>query len=355
MNRFLKTSYLVFLTFFLLTLTINETSLINIDNVYSIIYNRWFSFLSFASIYPSIPIGDIIYIIFPLFVIFYFFRIKRRRDKFYFIIKIPIIIYCFFYWSWGFNYNTKSEFESLKTNNYSTEDLYSTIEYYIKKTNDLQIELSESKEQKVESKLSFYQIRNECIKSIKKSNWMFKNMRINSFPVKKSLFSTPLSYMGFSGYINPFTLEANINYNIPDISVPVTISHEIAHQLGYAFEDEANYIAIETLSKSSNNYLSYSANLMAVQYLLAEIRKIDPELHKIYIRDLNIGVIKNIQQKNEYYKKYQNRYEDFFKKNYDIFLKINNQKAGIKTYSLVVDLLINNYQSKIYESNSDST
>ena len=355
MNRFLKTSYLVFLTFFLLTLTINETSLINIDNVYSIIYTRWFSFLSFALIYPSIAIGDIIYIIFPLFVILYFFRIKRRRDKFYFIIKIPIIIYCFFYWSWGFNYNIKSEFESLKTNKYSTKDLYSTIEYYIKKTNDLQIELSESKEQKVESKLSFYQIRNECVKSIKKSNWMFKNMQINSFPVKKSLFSTPLSYMGFSGYINPFTLEANINYNIPDISVPVTISHEIAHQLGYAFEDEANYIAIETLSKSSNNYLSYSANLMAVQYLLAEIRKINPELHKIYIRDLNIGVIKNIQQKNEYYKKYQNKYEDFFKKNYDIFLKINNQKEGIKTYSLVVDLLINNYQSKIYESNSDST
>ena len=153
--------------------------------------------------------------------------------------------------------------------------------------------------------------------------------------------------MGFSGYINPFTLEANINYNIPDISLPVTVSHEIAHQIGYAFEDEANYIAIETLSNSKNNYLRYSGNLMAVQYLLAEIKKINPQLHKLYIKDLNVGVIKNIQQKNEYYLKYQNKYESFFKKNYDIFLKINNQKAGIKTYSLVVDLLINNYQSKI--------
>ena len=211
----------------------------------------------------------------------------------------------------------------------------------------LQITLSKSVQEKVESKLSFHQVKNECIKSIKKSNWMFKKKQINSFPVKKSLFSTPLSYMGFSGYINPFTLEANINYNIPDISVPVTISHEIAHQIGYAFEDEANYIAIETLSKSENNYLRYSGNLMAVQYLLAEIRKRDPELHKLYIKNLNVGVIKNIQEKNEYYLKYQNKYESFFKKNYDIFLKINNQKAGIKTYSLVVDLLINNYQSKI--------
>ena len=347
MNSILKTSSLVFITIFLLTLTINKTSLINIENIYPLIYTQWFSVLSFAFICPSIAIGDIIYILFPLFVIIYFFRIERRRDRFYFIVKIPIIIYCFFYWSWGFNYNLKSEFKSLKTNEYSTKDLYSTTQYYIKKTNDLQIELSKSIGEKVESKLSFYQIKNECVKSIKKSNWIFKNKQITSFPVKKSLFSTPLSYMGFSGYINPFTLEANINYNIPHISTPVTISHEIAHQIGYAFEDEANYIAIETLSKSKNNYLRYSGNLMAVQYLLGEIRKVDHELHKVYIKDLNIGVIKNIQQKSDYNLKYQNKFESFFKKNYDVFLKTNNQKAGIKTYSLVVDLLINEYQSKI--------
>ena len=347
MNSILKTSFLVFLTIFLLTLTINKTSIINIENFYPQIYAQWFSILSYAYIYPSIAIGDIIYVIFPLFVIIYFYRIERRRDKFYFIIKIPIIIYCFFYWSWGFNYNLKSELESLKTNEYSREELYSTTQYYIKKTNDLQIELSKSSQDKVESKLSFYQVKNECINSIKKSNWILINKEITNFPVKKSLFSTPLSYMGFSGYINPFTLEANINFNIPDISLAVTISHEIAHQIGYAFEDEANYIAIETLSNSKNNYLRYSGNLMAVQYLLAEIKKINPQIHKLYIKDLNVGVIKNIQQKNEYYLKYQNKYESFFKKNYDIFLKINNQKAGIKTYSLVVDLLINDYQSKI--------
>ncbi len=347
MNNTLKTSFHVFLTIFLLTLTINKTSIINIENFYPHIYAQWFSILSYVFVYPSISIGDIIYFIFPLFIIIYFFRIERRRDRFYFIIKIPIIIYCFFYWSWGFNYNLKSELELLKSNEYSKEELYSTTKYYIKKTNDLQITLSKSSQDKVESKLSFYQVKNECINSIKKSNWILNNKEMNSFPVKKSLFSTPLSYMGFSGYINPFTLEANINYNIPDISLPVTVSHEIAHQIGYAFEDEANYIAIETLSNSKNNYLRYSGNLMAVQYLLAEIKKINPQLHKLYIKDLNVGVIKNIQQKNEYYLKYQNKYESFFKKNYDIFLKINNQKAGIKTYSLVVDLLINNYQSKI--------
>ena len=86
---------------------------------------------------------------------------------------------------------------------------------------------------------------------------------------------------------------------------------------------------------------------MAVQYLLSEIRKNDIDKHDGYIKELNTGVIKNIQDKNEYYLKYKSKYKVFFKKNYDAFLKSNNQKAGIKTYSLVVDLLINEYQSKI--------
>jgi hypothetical protein len=347
MNRILKTSSIVFLTIFIFTLTINKTQLINIEEFYSDFYVIWYALLSNTVIFLKISVGDLLYVLFPLFIIIYFFKIERRRDRFYFIIKIPIIVYCLFYWSWGFNYNKKSEFELLKTNEYSIEDLYSTTEYYIKKTNDLQMKISKSKEKKVESNLMFTDIKNECIKSIKKSDWIFEKNMINSFPVKKSIFSTPLSYMGFSGYINPFTLEANINYNIPDISIPVTISHEIAHQMGYAFEDEANYIAIETLSKSKNNYLRYSGNLMAVQYLLSEIKKTDNEIQKYYINELNAGVIKNIQDKKEYYLKYQNKYESFFKKNYDIFLKNNNQKAGINTYSLVVDLLINNYQSKI--------
>ncbi len=347
MNRILKTSSIVFLTIFIFTLTINKTQLINIEEFYSDFYVIWYALLSNTLIFLKISVGDLLYILFPLFIIIYFFKIERRRDRFYFIIKIPIIVYCLFYWSWGFNYNKKSEFELLKTNEYSIEDLYSTTEHYIKKTNDLQMKISKSKEKKVESNLMFTDIKNECIKSIKKSDWIFEKSKINSFPVKKSIFSTPLSYMGFSGYINPFTLEANINYNIPDISIPVTISHEIAHQMGYAFEDEANYIAIETLSKSKNNYLKYSGNLMAVQYLLREIKKTDSEIQKYYINELNTGVIKNIQDKKEYYLKYQNKYESFFKKNYDIFLKNNNQKAGINTYSLVVDLLINNYQSKI--------
>ena len=339
-------STFVFLLF-IITISINNLPLLNINDSYIFIYESWFKLISNFFRLFEFSVGDIIYIITPIILIIHFFKFERRRDKIIYLFKIPIIIYCFFYWSWGFNYNKKSNFEQLKTKKYSVEDVYATVEYYIKETNDLNIIISKKKENKVQSSYSFNEIKNKCESSITNEEWLFQNKKINNFPVKKSIFSTPLSYMGFSGYINPFTLEANINYNIPKISFPVTICHEIAHQIGYAFEDEANYIAIKVLSKSNDNFLKYSGNLMAVQYLLSEIRKNDVEKHKDYIKELNAGVIKNIQDKNDYYLKYQNKYEDFFKKNYDVFLKSNNQKAGIRTYSLVVDLLINNYQSKI--------
>ena len=101
MNRILKTSSIVFLTIFILTLTINKTQLINIEEFYSDFYIIWYALLSNIATRLNISIGDLIYILFPLFIIIYFFRIERRRDRFYFIIKIPIIVYCLFYWSWG--------------------------------------------------------------------------------------------------------------------------------------------------------------------------------------------------------------------------------------------------------------
>ena len=45
----------------------------------------------------------------------------------------------------------------------------------------------------------------------------------------------------------------------------------------------------------------------------------------------------------EEWKKYDNPFETYFKKVYDLFLKANNQTKGIKSYNLVVDLLVNKY------------
>ena len=341
MNRILKTSNVVFILIFTVTWFLNNTSLIKIDAAYSKLYLKWYNFLSYFAVEIPFSFGDIIYILFPLYIIIRFFKKERRRDRIFFTIKIYMIIYCLFYWSWGFNYNKISNLDYLKKNDYSNDQINTTLKFYIDMANKTQNEITNNKDIKVITSLDFSKIKSECIKSIKQQKLILKN--IDLFPVKKSVFSTPLSYMGFSGYINPFTLESNINYNLPIISLPVTITHEMAHQIGYAFEDEANFISINTLINSDNKFLKYSGFIMGMQYLLAEQKKIDSINYEINIKKLNSGVIKNLQEKRDYYLKYENKYEDLFKKSYDKFLKNNNQKAGIKTYSLVVKMLINQH------------
>ena len=61
---------------------------------------------------------------------------------------------------------------------------------------------------------------------------------------------------------------------------------------------------------------------------------------------LNKGVVLNIQQANNELKKYTNPLEPYIKKMYDYFLKANKQTAGIKSYSLVVNLLVNEYSNQ---------
>ncbi len=49
------------------------------------------------------------------------------------------------------------------------------------------------------------------------------------------------NYLGFTGYYNPFTGEAQVNTTVPLFVQPFTTCHEIGHQLGYAKENEANF------------------------------------------------------------------------------------------------------------------
>ena len=95
--------------------------------------------------------------------------------------------------------------------------------------------------------------------------------------------------------------------------------------------------------------------MVALQYLLYDLRLKDKNSGSKLVDKLNGGVIKNLQEKRSYIEKFKNPFEPYIKKIYDLFLKSNNQNKGIKSYNLVVNLLIQDYQSKINRSVEDSS
>ncbi len=317
-----------------------------------LIYPIWIDLISNITNFLKFNIGDLLYLIsLPIFFK-YLYKSKTRRDFLSRTAFTSIFIYSFFYLSWGTHYNKKSINEEYAFVDYQINELVATTDYYIRKVNNIHEKLSVSPNQKVTLTLSFEEIVFECKKSIKELKTI--NISTENLKVNKSYFSLLISYLGFNGYINPFTLEANINSRLPKISYPSTISHEIAHQIGYASENEANYIGIISNQISKNMEINYSGNLFALQYLLRELYLNNKILYNNEIEKINKGVLKNIDEKAEFSKNYKNKVEPFVKKAYDLFLKKNNQSYGIKSYGLVVNLLIYDYQSKIKLSSSPS-
>ena len=286
-------------------------------------------------------VGDLLYLFIPIVFFLKLNKTNTRRKNLKIYLKVLFGVYIIFNIQWGLNYHRIPIQEKLtNTKNYSLGQLKKTTIYYINKTNKIhkKISINDSISVKFDNDLFF-----ESLESIKNSSYN-KNQKLNP-TIKKSLFSLPLSYMGFSGYINPFTLEAHINANVSKLNIPTTICHEIAHQLGYSAENEANYISIEATLNSDNEYVNYSGSTFALKYLLNEIYLNDKKTYDELISKINIGVLKNYKEVSENWKRYKNPLEKYFKKSYDIYLKANNQTKGIKTYNLVVDLLVNKYIS----------
>lgn len=284
-------------------------------------------------------LGDFLYILVP---IVFFHKLKNtntRRKNLKICLQLLFGVYIVFNIQWGLNYHRIPLQEKLtNTKSYTLNQLKKTALHYINKTNKIHKKISENDSISVKFEDDLF---HESLESIKNSSYNIS--QILNPTIKKSLFSSPLSYMGFSGYINPFTLEAHINTNIAKLNIPTTICHEIAHQLGYSAENEANYISIEATLNSKNEYVNYSGSTFALKYLLNEMYLNDKKEYDELIKKINIGVLKNYKEVSENWKKYENPLEKYFKKSYDIYLKANNQTKGIKTYNLVVDLLVDKY------------
>lgn len=163
---------------------------------------------------------------------------------------------------------------------------------------------------------------------------------------KLSVYSKMLSYMGYSGYLNPFTGEAQSNGIMPMYKLAFTAAHEQAHQLGYAAENEANYIGYLAASSHPNKYIQYGAKMAAASYILGSVYTIDSLAYKKQIQQLRPGILQDFKKSNAFWEAYQNPLEPLFKSSYDAFLKANAQTQGILSYNGFVALLLQNHYNK---------
>ena len=300
-------------------------------------------------IFGKIPfsVGDVLYAILILFILVSIFKKRKKlksdwKTNLVSTVNFLSIFYFLFHFLWAFNYYRIPLFEKMHLKKeYSDTDLIHFTEKLISQTNELQIKISKNKNVKVVNRYSINQLFEMTQNGYDTLSKIHPFFRYETPSLKKSLFSLPLSYMGFSGYLNPFTNEAQVNYKVPFYGLPMTICHEMAHQIGYASESECNFIGFLAASKNNNLYFKYAAYTTTLKFCLRSLEIINANKTQEEFKKINKGIIENFKEDKIFWKNYESFIETGFKIFYDNYLKINQQKEGLESYSKFLNLLIN--------------
>ena len=297
-------------------------------------------------------IGDVIYFILIFLILKWFWKKRKTwknqwKHNFLVILNAFSIFYFLFHLLWATNYYRVRLFEKMDIKpDYTNTELLEFTQKLIEKTNAIHSLIVNNDSLKVVFPYSREQVFAMNLEGYDNLAKQYPYFRYEHRSVKKSLLSLPLSYMGFAGYLNPFTNEAQVNDLMPMYNFPTITTHEMAHQLGYASESEANFIGYLASIKNDNLYFKYSGYSYALRYCLHNWEIRDEKILKKLLPTIHPGIIKNYDEGEAFWKHYETFIETGFKIFYDNFLKFNRQKDGLESYSKFVNLMVNYYKDK---------
>lgn len=299
-------------------------------------------------------IGDLFYA-FLIIIILYktgqFIRylIKKKITRLYLlsglkqIIFFFLFVYVFFYGLWGLNYNRYgiSYQLNIEIKKYQVSDIDTVAGLLLNKLNQYAATVNQHQRDSFNKKKFLF---DKTAEAYLFAAGKFGFLKYDPKSIKPSIYSYLGNYFGFQGYYNPFSGEGQVNTTIPHFLEPFVSTHEVAHQLGYAKESEANFAGFLACKTYPDNGFRYSMYFDMFLYTVDELWKKDSVLAKTYEEKLHPQVKKDLKEYEAFFRKYRNPVEPFISWMYDGFLQANNQPDGKKTYNMVVAYLIAYYK-----------
>lgn len=297
-------------------------------------------------IFPWIPFsfGDLLYILTGAFLLYYIVMLFKRNKRQSSLLSILIginIFYFLYQVFWGMLYFQVPIIKKLPTQQEPTTKKAKILALnYLEKCKKTRSLVKEDRNgifvitdlRAIQKEILAGQSRLPENISDKKAP------EINSF--KPSLFKEVMNFTGILGYYNPFTAEAQYNSQLPNTYIPFTSAHESSHQLGFAREQEANFVGYLIGIDSKNPELRYSTEYFTLKSLLNFIVEEDPEFVKSMLKNYSLPMKRDRAYEKAFLLKHQGWLDDFFGFTNNLFLK-SNQQDGSVTYSYFIDLLLN--------------
>nr|WP_294794283.1 DUF3810 domain-containing protein [uncultured Mucilaginibacter sp.] len=297
--------------------------------------------LSFGDVLYSAVILYLIYLVGRLIYLLFKGRFKViGRALLGLIIGIQAA-YVIFYLFWGMNYYRPSAAErlNLRDTAFTAADLEAVTCAIIDSANVTRMRLKHE-----DTLQTNQQIYGNALSAIKKLSADSANFRTYYPGIKSSLLTPVINYLTTSGYYNPFTGEAQINYQMPVFARPVVACHELSHQTGFGAEDEANFAGFLAGINSRDRLLRYSAYQLALGECMQSMRRRDTLISNELKTHISQKVRGDFIAERYYWFSFRGKAGLLSGMLYNDFLKANNQPMGMDTYNQMVLLLVNWYK-----------
>jgi hypothetical protein len=302
------------------------------------IFRPYQTFRNFIFGRIPISVGDILYITWGVLLIllvlkWIYFLIKFSTHKHYLgaslmntFITIGVI-YLFFLIGWGANYYKPSLATFWKLDELKSEDtamMASFDRYLVDKLNAYAPHYHDLSFKEVDKRSRIYY-----------RQYTNSKTRLHGLQAKASVFGYLMQNFGIQGYYNPFTGEAQVNRFLPPFMLPFVICHEMAHQSGVAAEDDANLLAYAVGVTTTDTAFNYSCYFNIWIYAHNRLYESDTALARHLELQLNKLTQSHIDTLEAIRKRYRSKLSKYSGELYDGYLRMQNQKDGIKSYGNV--------------------
>ena len=310
-------------------------------------------FLGSVMKYIPFSVAEWFYVVVILFVLFHIvysiIKIKKSQKRLLELLRRVLVIVLLvayilsgYNWLWGIDYYSTDTFSNQSgiptMAPANPQDLLNVTISFLMAANELSTKVERDENGLFAEDMDEIFENSEHVYDVMFENFQFLEGECRR--PKKMVFSEIMSILGFTGIYFPFTGESNINMKQTPAFIPCTISHELAHQLGYTSEQECNFIGIVAGIASGDTAYQYSACLSGLLYLMNELYSISPEVWSELKTYFTPELSADWDANNAYWHARETLIDTVSSFIYDLYLKGNGQAMGMMSYSACVTMLV---------------
>ena len=248
----------------------------------------------------------------------------------------------------GLNYyaGPLAEDVRLQVAEYNTQELANAATYYRDKANELALQINRDENGDANFE-EFELLATQAGNGFEHLTYdrSFSVFAGTTAPVKKLGWADLYTSMGICGITMGITGEAAVNPQIPDVALPFTMCHEMAHRMSIAIERDANFAGFLAASANESLEFRYSAYFMAFRYCYSSLVNLNTtESASAAARvsaDINDALRHDLNSYNAFFSTNMDKgASKLADKANDTYLKASGDSQGTASYGDVTQLLV---------------